>query len=87
MSNRQKFDEAWRRWDANGDGHLQLSEVRAHALEIAGLIGDPMFEDPEVLFEFTVNYFDRGVGSPNGANGAIDKEELWALLQEASAHG
>ena len=87
MTSRAQFDAAWSRWDANGDGQLQLSEVKTHSSEIAELIGDPMFEDPEVLFEFTVNYFDQGFGTPKGANGAIDKEELWALLQEAAAHG
>ena len=86
MTNRDEYEAAWRRWDRNQNGTLELSEVQTHSIEIASLIGDPAFEDPALLHEFAVAFYD-GRGNPStGLNNAIDKEEMWELLKEAAAY-
>ena len=85
MKKREDFDAAWAKWDANGNGALELSEVRVHASEISGIIGDPGLNDPEVLYNFALTFYDGLANPAEGLNKKLDKEELWQLIQEATA--
>lgn len=82
---REEFDAAWKRWDADGNGTLELSEVRSHAAEIAALIGDPAMADAEVLYHFALTFYD-GLANPSaGMNHKLDKDEIWQMLHEATS--
>ena len=77
---REDFEAAWSRWDKNGNGVLDFSEVDDIAPEIAELIGDPTLSDPTLLYHFVVQFYD------DDFNGLVEKDELWRLLQEAAEH-
>jgi Ca2+-binding EF-hand superfamily protein len=86
MFKREDFEAAWKRWDSDNSGTLELSEVRTHATEIANLIGDPGLEDADVLYEFALSFYDGLANPSEGLNNKLDKEEVWQLLQEATSH-
>ena len=82
---REEFEAAWKRWDADGNGTHERSEVRSHTVKNAALIGDPAMADAEVLYPFALTFY-YGLANPSaGMNHKLDKDWFWQMLNAATS--